>query len=442
MIRSLLQLHTLQALNRDGRVLFATRFVRLFAYGMLAVVLFLYLSEAAHLSDTKIGLLLSLTLLGDMAVSLPITISADRMGRRHMLVIGALLMTFAGVVFALTHNYALLLLAAIIGVVSPSGNEIGPFLSIEQAALSQTVAGPERTGTFAWYTVIGSLATALGSYCGGMTVSVLQHAGWSTQAGYQAVVFAYAAAGLVLAAMFLVVSPAAEIVPNQAAAPAGPVLFGLHRSRGIVAKLSALFALDAFGGGFIVQAIVAYWFYTKFQVSLATLGTIFLVANLLAGLSALSAASIAKRIGLIQTMVATHIPSNLLLICVPLMPDVRWATAVLFLRFSISQMDVPTRQSYTMAVVAPDERSAASGVTGVARSLGAALSPYLAGRCLAAGVFSPWFSAPFFLSGGIKTVYDLLLYRSFRAVKPPEERPALVAHQADPAGSSAASHAP
>ena len=421
MIHSLLQLHTLRALNSDGRLLFATRFVRLFAYGMLAVVLSIYLKDVQHLSDGKVGWLLSLTLLGDVAISLPITISADRLGRRRMLVVGALLMIFAGIVFALTHNYALLLLAAIIGVISPSGNEVGPFLSIEQAALSQTVEGSQRTGTFAWYALFGSVATALGSYCGGTTATVLEHAGWSIQASHQAIVFAYAAAGLVLALMFLGVSAAAEVRPDQPA-PSGPVLFGLHRSRGVVARLSGLFALDAFGGGFIVQAIAAYWFYKRFHVSEETLGEIFLVANLLAGLSALSAAAIARRIGLIPTMVATHIPSNLLLICVPLMPNVRWAMVMLFLRFSISQMDVPTRQSYTMAVVDPDERSAASGVTGVARSLGAAISPCLAWQCLAAGAGSLWFGAPFFLSGGIKTIYDLLLYRSFRAVKPPEER--------------------
>ena len=186
--------------------------------------------------------------------------------------------------------------------------------------------------------------------------------------------------------------------------------FGLHKSRRVVLQLSALFALDAFGGGFVMQSLVAYWFYVRFNVDPATIGGIFFGANLLAGVSALSAAWVASRIGLINTMVFTHLPSNVLLILVPLMPSVWLAIVVLLLRFSISQMDVPTRQSYTMAVVSPDERSAAAGVSGVARSIGAALSPSLAALFLAD---SALLSLPFFLAGGIKIAYDLLLYRAF-----------------------------
>ena len=197
------------------------------------------------------------------------------------------------------------------------------------------------------------------------------------------------------------------------------MLLGLHKSKSVVFKLSSLFALDAFGGGFIVQSIAVYWFHVRFGVSASTLGAIFFGANLLAGVSALAAVSLARRIGLIQTMVFTHIPSNLLLILVPLMPNLWLAITVLLLRFSISQMDVPTRQSYTMAVVDPDERSAASGITGVARTAGAALSPSLAGMLLAVPALM---SVPFFLSGGLKIVYDLLLYRSFKSLKPVEER--------------------
>jgi predicted MFS family arabinose efflux permease len=193
---------------------------------------------------------------------------------------------------------------------------------------------------------------------------------------------------------------------------------GLHRSRGIVLKLSALFALDAFAGGFIVQSLIAYWFQVRFGVEPAILGGIFFGANILAGISALSAARIAARIGLINTMVVTHIPSNLLLILVPLMPNLPLAIIVLFARYSISQMDVPTRQSYTMAVVDPDERSAASGVTTIARSIGAAIAPSLAGVLLG----GPLLSAPFFIAGGLKIVYDLALYRNFRALKAPEEK--------------------
>jgi MFS family permease len=195
-------------------------------------------------------------------------------------------------------------------------------------------------------------------------------------------------------------------------------LLGLHRSRPIVIRLSALFSLDAFAGGLIVQSMIAYWFHVRFGISAGTIGSIFFGTNLLAGFSSLLAARLARKIGLINTMVFTHVPSNIFLILVPLMPSLPLAVAVLLLRFSISQMDIPTRQSYTMAVVAPDERSAASGVTGIARSVGAAISPSLTGIFLAS---SALLSLPFFLSGGLKLVYDALLFRNFRALRPPEE---------------------
>jgi predicted MFS family arabinose efflux permease len=203
------------------------------------------------------------------------------------------------------------------------------------------------------------------------------------------------------------------------ASPVRPTWLGLHRSRPVVFKLAAMFSLDAFAGGFVIQSIVAYWFYRRFGVPPAVLGGIFFGANVLAGLSALAAARVAARIGLINTMVFTHLPSNVLLMVVPLMPSLPWAIAVLLLRFCISQMDVPTRQSYTMAVVDHDERSAAAGVTGIARTIGASLSPVLTGPLLANPAL---LGVPFFLAGGLKIAYDVLLYRSFRAIPPPEER--------------------
>ncbi len=201
--------------------------------------------------------------------------------------------------------------------------------------------------------------------------------------------------------------------------PAERGLLGLHKSRRVVFKLSALFSLDAFAGGFVVSSFVAYWFNVRFGAEPGALGAIFFAANILAGISALLAARIAKRIGLINTMVFTHIPSNILLILVPLMPTLPLAVLVLLLRFSISQMDVPTRQSYTMAVVDPDERSAAAGVTGVARTTGAAISPSITGALLS---YPALLNVPFYLAGGLKIVYDVLLYRSFRSTRPPEER--------------------
>jgi MFS family permease len=401
----------MRGLTRDGYVLFATRIERMFAYGFLSVVLVLYLAERG-LSETLIGVLLSLTLLGDTAISLWITTTADRIGRRRMLILGALLMVFAGTIFAFTNNVILLIIAAIIGVISPSGYEVGPFLAVEQAALTQTLPDERRTDVFAWYNLIGSFATAIGALAGGTLPQFLRSTGASPLNSYRAVVLAYAAIGVVLALMFTRLSK--DVETSKTETLASQKHFGLHRSRGVVLKLSALFGLDAFAGGFVLQSIVAYWFYIRFGVETATLGGIFFGANLLAGVSALAAASIARKIGLVNTMVFTHLPSNILLILVPLMPNLPLAIAVLLLRFSISQMDVPTRQSYTMIVVAPDERSAAGGVTGIARTVGAALSPALAGMLIGNPVLM---SAPFFMAGGLKVLYDLLLLRSFRPLR-------------------------
>lgn len=400
-------------LTTDGALLFATRIVRLFAYGFLSVILVLYLAQVG-LSGAEIGALLTLTLLGDAVISLWITTSADRIGRRKMLLVGAVLMLFAGIVFALTGNIVLLAVAAIIGVISPSGNEIGPFLSIEQAALAQIVPNDQRTRVFAWYNLVGSFATATGALASGSLAQFLQVNGFAPLDSYRVIVIGYAVFGVLLVALFTRLSYRVEVGAFNRT-PLQP--FGLHRSRGIVLKLSALFALDAFAGGFIVQSLVAYWFQIRWGVEPAILGGIFFGANILAGISALSAARIAERVGLINTMVFTHIPSNILLMLVPLMPNLPLAILVLLVRFSISQMDVPTRQSYTMAVVDPDERSAASGITAIARSIGAAWSPALTGALLSASLLT----APFFLSGGLKIIYDLTLWRSFRALKPPEE---------------------
>jgi MFS family permease len=391
----------------DVALLFSARSVRLFAYGALSVVLALYLHEAG-LTGAQIGLLFTLTLAGDAGISLWITTTADRIGRKKMLLLGAGLMILAGVVFSITGNVVLLMIAAIIGVISPSGNEIGPFLSLEQAALSQLLPSPQRTKAFAWYNLAGSLSTAAGALAGGFLSQGLRHAGFSELASYKAVILGYAACGVALVVLFLFLSPAVEV---SGPAPAAGRVLGLHQSRGVVLKLSGLFALDAFAGGFVIQSMVAYWFHIKFGIDAGVLGSIFFGANILAGASALLAARLASRVGLINTMVFTHIPSNVLLCLVPLMPTLSTAITVLLLRFSISQMDVPTRQSYTMSVVDPDERSAAAGVTGIARSLGAAISPALSGVFLAVPSL---LSAPFLVAGGLKIVYDLLLYRSFR----------------------------
>ena len=357
--------------------------------------------------------MLTLTLAGDTVASLYLTTRADRIGRRRMLIIGAALMAAAGLMFASTRSFVWLILAGTIGVISPSGNEVGPFLSIEQAALSQVVPARSRTAVFAWYTLAGSFATAAGALSGGTLAQRLQGAAMTPLESYRTVVLLYAALGVLLLFLFTRLSPAAEV-----RVPAMQNVFGIGASRGVVFKLSGLFALDSFAGGFVVQSFAAYWFYLRFGVDPRTLGAIFFGANVLAGVSALLASRLAARFGLVKTMVFTHLPSNLLLILVPLMPTLPLAILVLLVRFSISQMDVPTRQSYTMAVVAPEERSAAAGITGVARTTGAAIAPVFAGLLFARPAL---ISVPFFIAGTLKVVYDLLLYRGFAARHPPDE---------------------
>ena len=396
----------------DLRLLFVTRFVRMFAYGLLSVPLMLYLSQLGF-SERQIGLLLSLTLVGDIGVSLILTTLADRLGRRLTLAIGALLMLLAGVMFASTQNYLALLVTATIGVISPSGNEVGPFLSVEQASLTQVIESVRRTRVFGWYNLAGSLATALGAIAFGGVTQAAQNAGVSPLASSRIVILAYAAAGGILGCLFAGLSPAVETGKAsciQAPASGLRTFLGLHRSKRVVGRLSMLFSLDAFAGGFVMQSIVAYWFHTRWGIQPAALGTIFFGANLLSAISALAAARLATKIGLVETMVWTHLPSNVLLILVPLMPSAPLAIMVLLIRFSISQMDVPTRQSYLMAVVQPDERSAAAGVAAVSRSLGASVSPSLATMLLANPLLS---AGPFLIGGGLKIVYDLLLYRGF-----------------------------
>ena len=399
----------------DIPLLFSTRIIRLFCYGFLSVVLALYLAETG-LTEVQIGLLFTLTLIGDAIITLWLTTSADRFGRKRTLLVGTLLMAVAGIVFVMTRNYILLVFAAIIGVISPADKDIGPFLSVEQASLAHLIPNDKRTQVFAWYNVAGSFASATGALAGGWLAQGFQNRGWTALESYQMILIGYALGGVLLLFLFINLTQSVEV--EQRPQDEIKRLLGLHRSRNTVFKLSSLFALDAFAGGLLVQSFLAYWFHERFGVDSGILGSIFFAANIFAGISALLAVRLAKRIGLINTMVFTHIPSSILLMLIPWMPTLSLAVGLLLLRFSISQMDVPTRQSYTMAVVAPDERSAASGVTAIARSAGAAISPALTGLFFSIPAL---FNLPFFLCGGLKIIYDLLLFREFRTVKPPEE---------------------
>ncbi len=399
----------------DTRVLFASRLLRMFAYGMLGVVLVLFLVRLG-LDGGKIGLLLSLTLLGDVAISLWLTAHADRWGRRKTLLVGATLMALGGAGMAASENFLVLVVAATIGVISPTGGEVGPFQAVEQACLAQEVADRDRTKLFAWYNLAGYLASALGA------LGVGWFLGSSTLEGgaaYRIVFWAYAACGVWLGALALRLSPAVEAPARGGAAATGPTLLGLHESRGLVLRLSALFALDSFGGGFVLQSFLAWWLQQKFGADEAVLGAVFFGTNLLSGLSGLAAVPLAKKIGLVNTMVWTHLPSNVLLMLVPLMPTLPLAIACLLARHLLSQMDVPTRQSYVNAVVSPRERAAANGATSTAKLLGTAIGPAIAGKLFGATAAT---GLPFFICGVLKSSYDLMLWRAFRSTKPPEER--------------------
>lgn len=401
----------------DLRVLFASRMVRLFACGLLAVVLVLHLT-AIGLSAERIGLLLTLTFLGDAAISLWLTTRADRWGRRRTLRVGAALMLLGGAGMALTNDFTLLVIAATIGVISPTGAEVGPFLAVEQACLAHIVPAGERTRIFAWYHVAGFSLSALGALTGGTLAHALQLRGWSDPASYRVLLWIFAACGVVLALLSLRLGPEVEAAPHPSTTPAAPGPLGLGSAQPLVLRLSALFALDSFGGGFCVQSFVAFWFHRHYGVSAATLGGIFFGTNLLAGFSALVSVPFARRFGLIPTMVWTHIPSSVLLMLVPLMPGLGSAIAVFWLRNSISQMDVPARQSYVNAAVPAAVRSAANGVTTTAKQLGTSVAPLVAAPLLASATLT---SLPFWICGVAKITYDLLLWRAFRHQKPPDE---------------------
>ena len=405
-------------LTSDGRLLFLTRILRLFGYGFLSVILVIYL-KTVGLSQFQIGWLLTLTLVGDAVISLGISLIADTVGRRYMLRVGALLMVFAGVLFAFTDNFIYLLLAAIIGVISPSGNEVGPFLAIEQASLSHLVSDDKRTGVFAWYNLLGFCATALGALIVGVLFKTLMDININALISYKIIVLVYALMGVALWFLFGQLSYKVEVKSTQQPlnfAALAKSRLGVHQSLATILRLSSLFALDAFAGGFIMQALLAYWFHVRFGADIAVLGGIFFGANLFAGISSLLAVHLAKRIGLVNTMVFTHLPSNVLLILVVFMPNLTWAIIVFLVRCTISQMDVPTRQAYMMAVVTPAERSAAGGIANVARTLGASMAPLLAVPLLGNPMLV---NIPIIMAGGLKIVYDLLLFRYFRKIKLP-----------------------
>ncbi|XXV20424.1 MFS transporter [Sorangium sp. So ce1182] len=394
----------------DARTLLVTRALRGFADGAVSVLLADYLSLIG-LSPLQIGAIVTGTLLGSAALTLALGLLGHRLGLRRLLLAASALMFATGLGFLGVTAFWPLLVIAVAGTLNPSAGDVSVFLPAEQASLSGTVEGRDRTRLFARYNLSGNLAGAVGALASGLPVAAARRFGWDRAAAERSGFALYAAVAVAVGVLYWKLSPTLD--QRAGAATASP----LRRSRRIVFRLAALFSLDSFGGGFIVQSLLALWLFRRFALSVETTGAIFFAAGVAAGFSQLVSARLAGRIGLINTMVYTHLPSNVLLILATLMPTAPLAVGFLLLRMCLSQMDVPARQSYVMAVVPPEERPAAASVTNVPRSLAAALAPLLAGAMLSRSSFG-W---PLLCAGVAKTVYDVLLLIQFGALKPPEE---------------------
>jgi MFS family permease len=397
-------------LTADGWRLLTAKALRSFAFGLNAVVLGLYLA-ALEMAPALIGLVLSAALAGTLALTVVIALWGDRLGRRRLLTAGGVLMVLAAVIPLVGANPLLLVFIGLSGMVAVTSNESTGLQSVDQAILPQTVGAAQRTSAFALYNLVAASSSALGALMVGPMVALGQAFGLAGAAAYAPAFALYAVVGGVSALLSAGLSSHAEVgMPLQRG-------FAIRRSRGTVARLSGLFAIDAFAGGFVVQSYIALWFAERFALDAGTIGLLLAIGNVLAALSFPVAAWIAARIGLIRTMVFTHIPSNLFLIGLGLAPSVWLAMSLFFARAALSSMDVPTRQSYTMAMVDPDERTATAGVTSLARSVGQVLGPALAGALLVPlGI-----GVPLIASGILKTSYDLSLFAVFRSRPTPEE---------------------
>jgi MFS family permease len=375
------------ASRRDFRVVLATRLLRAFAFGFAAVLIGILL-EQRHLGPEQIGIALAIGLVAASLLGLPAAAAARRFGRRRVLAVCGLLMAVTGVDLAFATNGTVLTLAGATGMLGASV-DLGPFLPIEQAMVAESVADDRQPAAFGHYSLTGGLASAAGALAAVFA---------STPQRLQAFFVVFAVAGLATAALPLFVSSGAEST--------APGLMLSRASLRPLAALSALFALDALGGGFIVQPVVAYWLHVRFGAGANVLGPSFAAIAVAQAASFEVAPLIAKRIGLVRTMVFTHLPSNILLLLVPFSPSLPIATALLIVRYSISQMDVPTRQAYVVSIVPPAERAGALALTGSVRGVAQAIGPVLAGLAIQAAAFG----VPFFAGGGLKIAYDVSLY--------------------------------
>ena len=406
---------TLDWISRDGKLLLCARIVRTFSYGFLSIILAIYL-KLIGFNEVLIGVVLTATLVNSVIFNLISSAYADKIGRKKILTIYAILMVLSAVIFFLTNNYVALIIAALIGTINVTGSEVGAFLSLEQAILPQTVKDiKKRNSIFAIYNMVGTFAMAGGVLVSGLPNFLVQHYGLAQINAIRTLFIFYAVLALVVTGIYLALSKKIEIqvqdgqrVPQKSISP---------KTRGIITKMSSLFAVDSFAGGFVIQSIVAFWFYSKFGADLSVLSYIFSVAGVLTAISFLVATKIASKIGLINTMVFTHIPSNILLILLAFAPNFSVAILLYLARMGLSQMDVPTRQSYIVSIVNENERVAAASITNTSRNVAQAVSPSLAGAVIQ--VLS--LSTPFVIGGILKIAYDIGMFANFRKIKPPEE---------------------
>jgi MFS family permease len=389
-------------------LLYAARGLRGFGDGFAVILLPAYLSAIGY-GSIGIGIVAAASLLGSAVLTLLVGLAGSRYDLRKLLLLAAGLMAATGFAFPAFEHIVFIAAVAFIGTINPSAGDIGVFVPLEHAMLARGAADHERTAVFARYSLIGALSAAAGALGAGVP-DVLVSVGIGRIAGFQVMFYAYALLGLMGAILYRCL-PRNQVEEAHRSAPLGP-------SRAVVYRLAALFSLDAFAGGFIVQSLLALWLFQRFDLSLSAAGSFFFWSSLLSAFSYPVAARLAKRVGLVNTMVFTHIPSSICLILAAFVPNLTVVVVLLLIRSALSQMDVPTRTSYVMAVVTPAERTAAASVTAVPRSLASSLSPALTGVLLATS-FS---GLPLVICGALKIAYDLALLVSFRHIKPPEEK--------------------
>jgi len=389
--------------------LFAARALRDFGDGFVAVLLPAYLL-ARGFSAFEVGVIATASLLGSALLTLAVGFLGATWDRRRLLLAAASLMIATGIAFAVAHDYAVLFVIAFVGTVNPSAGSVSVFVPLEHAVLAREVADAARTKMFARYSLVGALASAAGALAAALP-DLAPSTGLDRLTAIKMMFVLYALLGMIGGAFYWLIPRRRPIDNPDAKAALGP-------SRSVVYRLAALFSLDAFAGGFVVQSLLALWLFERFDLSLASAGIFFFWSGVLSAFSFPVAAWLSRRVGLINTMVFTHIPSSIALMLAAVAPTLPAALALLLIRAALSQMDVPTRSSYVMAVVTEAERAAAASLTSVPRSLAAAVSPALAGALFAAS-FRAW---PLLICGALKIIYDLLLLVQFRHIKPPEEQ--------------------